>query len=129
MSEKEMTVQEMVELLDTEENKHGASGRSRILYLNVNGRSFGYVTSAKLAGRRDDIVTDVRLEIETDCIVDEIKIALERQKPKKLNTYNSDLPAAKLFAVKSCAECGNIIVGDGVYQYCPQCGQKIDWKK
>lgn len=63
---KEVTVSDLIKLLDKEENKRGASGKERILSVKVNGEYIGYITSAKLDGWGDGLVTDVCLELETE---------------------------------------------------------------
>lgn len=66
-SKENITVRKLVELLNKEENMTGgASGKERILGLYINGNRFGYVTSAKLDGWGDGLVTDVYLELETE---------------------------------------------------------------
>lgn len=62
----EMTVIELISLLDQEENKRTASGTERILMLQVNGECFGYLTSAKLNGYGSGLIADVCLEVETE---------------------------------------------------------------
>lgn len=62
----EMTVNELIRLLNKEENKTGgATGKERILSLQVNGEYIGYITSAKLDCYGDGLVTDVCLELTT----------------------------------------------------------------
>lgn len=63
---KEVTVSDLIKLLDKEENKRGASGKERILSVKVNGEYIGYITFAKLDGWGDGLITDVRLEVETE---------------------------------------------------------------
>ena len=63
---KEVTVSDLIKLLDKEENKRGASGKERILSVKVNEEYIGYITSAKLDGWGDGLITDVRLEVETE---------------------------------------------------------------
>lgn len=62
----EVTVSDLIKLLDKEENRYGASGKERILSIQVNGEFVGYITSAKLDGWGDGLVTDVCLELETE---------------------------------------------------------------
>ena len=64
--QKSLTVPELVKLLNTESNKYGASGKPRELSLKVNGEYIGYVSSAKLDGWGDGLITDVCLELETE---------------------------------------------------------------
>lgn len=64
---KEVTVSDLIKLLDKDENKRGgASGKERILSIQINGEFLGYITSAKLDGWGDGLVTDVCLEVETE---------------------------------------------------------------
>ena len=63
---KEVTVSDLIKLLDKQENKRGASGKERILSVKVNGEYIGYITSAKLDGWGDGLITDVCLELETE---------------------------------------------------------------
>ena len=64
---KEVTVSDLIKLLDKEGNKRGgATGKERILSISVNGEFLGYITSAKLDGWGDGLVTDVCLELETE---------------------------------------------------------------
>lgn len=61
-----ITVFDLIKILDKEENKTGASGKERMLSLNVNGEFLGYIKSAKLDGWGDGLITDVCLEVETE---------------------------------------------------------------
>lgn len=62
-----VTVSDLIKLLDKEGNRRGgATGRERILSIQVNGEFIGYITSAKLDGWGDGLVTDVCLEVETE---------------------------------------------------------------
>ena len=60
------TVPELVSLLNTNENMYGASGKPRMLMLQVNGETIGYVKSAKLDGWGSGLIADVCLELETE---------------------------------------------------------------
>lgn len=61
-----VTVSDLINLLDKEENKRGASRKERILSVQVNGEHIGYITSAKLDGWGDGLITDVCLKLETE---------------------------------------------------------------
>ena len=64
---KEVTVSDLIKLLDKEENKRGgATEKERILSIQVNGEYIGYITSAKLDGWGDGLITDVCLQLETE---------------------------------------------------------------
>ena len=55
-----VTVSDLIKLLDKEKNRRGgASGKERILSVQVNGEFIGYITSAKLDGWGDGLITDV----------------------------------------------------------------------
>ena len=56
---KNVTASDLIKLLDKQENKRGASGKERILSVEVNGEYIGYITSAKLDGWGDGLITDV----------------------------------------------------------------------
>lgn len=61
-----VTVSDLITLLDKDENKKGgASGKKRMFSVKVNGEFMGYITSAKLYGWGDGLITDVCLELET----------------------------------------------------------------
>lgn len=64
--EKNITVKDLVNLLNKKENMYGASGKERRLGINVNGDCVGYVKSLKLDGWGDGLITDVWLEIEAN---------------------------------------------------------------
>lgn len=51
---------------------------------------------------------------------------LEKQLPKKSVGTEMIFPY-NIFAAQKCANCGNPIIGNKIYKYCPECGQKIDW--
>lgn len=61
-----LTVNELIELLDKEENKRGASGKERMLTLEINGEFIGTIASAKLDGWGDGLITDVCLELSVN---------------------------------------------------------------
>ena len=63
---KNITVKDLVNLLNKKENMYGASGKERRLGINVNGDCVGYVKSLKLDGWGDGLITDVWLEIEAN---------------------------------------------------------------
>lgn len=68
MNQGNISVSDLISLLDNEENKRGASGKERMLSIQVNGKCFGYLKSAKLDGWGDGLITDVCLEVETENI-------------------------------------------------------------
>lgn len=61
-----VTVNELIKLLDKEENKRGASGKERMLTLEINGEFLGIIKSAKLDGWGDGLITDVCLELSVN---------------------------------------------------------------
>ena len=63
---KDITVKDLINLLNKKENIYSASGKERQLGISVNGECIGYVRSINLDGWGDGLVTDVWLEIKTD---------------------------------------------------------------
>ena len=66
MLRKDITVNDLINLLNKKENIYSASGKERQLGISVNGECIGYVRSINLDGWGDGLVTDVWLEIKAD---------------------------------------------------------------
>lgn len=60
---KNVTVSDLIKILDTKENRYGATGKPRILNLSLNGNFAGDIESVKLDGYGDGLITDVTMEI------------------------------------------------------------------
>lgn len=60
---KVVTVSDLIKILDTKENRYGATGKPRMLNLSLNGNFAGSVESVKLDGYGDGLITDVTMEI------------------------------------------------------------------
>lgn len=60
---KVVTVSDLIKILDTKENRYGATGKPRMLNLSLNGNFAGSIESVKLDGYGDGLVTDVTMEI------------------------------------------------------------------
>ena len=59
-----VTVNDLIKILDTEENRYGgATGKPRMLNLSLNGNFAGSVEAVKLDGYGDGLITDVTMEI------------------------------------------------------------------
>ena len=58
-----LTVSDLIKILDTKENRYGATGKPRMLNLSLNGNFAGSVESVKLDGYGDGLITDVTMEI------------------------------------------------------------------
>lgn len=58
-----VTVSDLIRILDTKENRYGATGKPRILNLSLNGNFAGSIESVKLDGYGDGLITDVTMEI------------------------------------------------------------------
>lgn len=58
-----VTVSDLISILDTKENRYGATGKPRMLNLSLNGNFAGSVESVKLDGYGDGLITDVTMEI------------------------------------------------------------------
>ena len=63
---KDITVKDLINLLNKKENIYSASGKERQLGISINGECVGYVRSINLDGWGDGLVTDVWLEIKAD---------------------------------------------------------------
>lgn len=112
-----MTVNEIINLLDKKENKYGgATGKERELNLSVNGDFVGTITSAKLDGWGDGLVTDVTLEAE----VSSIKYHDEKIRTKAIDEFAEKIKKKGIeyswncydfygdsCGVTSCEECEN----------------------
>ena len=64
--EKDITVKDLINPLNKQDNIYGASGKERQLGINVNGECIGDVRAINLGGWGDGLVTDVWLEIKAD---------------------------------------------------------------
>ena len=60
---KVVTVSDLIKILDTKENRYGATGKPRMLNLSLNGNFAGSIESVKLDGYGDGLITDVTMEI------------------------------------------------------------------
>ena len=60
---KVVTVSDLIKILDTKENRQGATGKPRMLNLSLNGNFAGSIESVKLDGYGDGLITDVTMEI------------------------------------------------------------------
>ena len=58
-----VTVSDLIKILDTKENRYGATGKLRMLNLSLNGNFAGSVEAVKLDGYGDGLITDVTMEI------------------------------------------------------------------
>lgn len=58
-----VTVNDLIKILDTKENRYGATGKPRMLNLSLNGNFAGSIESVKLDGYGDGLITDVTMEI------------------------------------------------------------------
>lgn len=58
-----VTVSDLIKILDTKENRYGATGKPRMLNLSLNGIFAGSVKAVKLDGYGDGLITDVTMEI------------------------------------------------------------------
>lgn len=58
-----ITVDDLIKILNTKENRYGATGKTRMLNLSLNGNFAGSIESVKLDGYGDGLITDVTMEI------------------------------------------------------------------
>lgn len=57
------TVNDLIKILDTKENRYGATGKPRMMNLSLNGNFAGSIEEAKLDGYGDGLIASVTLEI------------------------------------------------------------------
>lgn len=90
-----VTVNDLIKLLDTKENKYGGiTGKPRELNLSINGNFCGAIESIKLDGYGDGLITDVTLDIEVpemeECYEREIRNETIEDFSCKLMNYFAD---------------------------------------
>ena len=54
-------VNDLIKILDTKENRYGATGKPRMMNLSLNGIFAGSIESVKLDGYGDGLITDVTM--------------------------------------------------------------------
>lgn len=91
---KVVTVSDLIKILDTKENRYGATGKPRILNLSLNGNFAGSIESVKLDGYGDGLITDVTMEITsskfTTTNADRIRNMSDEELADYLSTVTSD---------------------------------------
>lgn len=91
---KVVTVSDLIKILDTKENRYGATGKPRILNLSLNGNFAGSIESVKLDGYGDGLITDVTMEITsskfTTTNADRIRNMSDEELADFLATVTSD---------------------------------------
>lgn len=89
-----VTVSDLIKILDTKENRYGATGKPRILNLSLNGNFAGSIESVKLDGYGDGLITDVTMEITsskfTTTNADRIRNMSDEELADYLSTVTSD---------------------------------------
>ncbi len=92
---KVVTVSDLIKILDTKENKYGATGKPRMLNLSLNGIFAGSIESVKLDGYGDGLITDVTMEITsskfTTTNADRIRNMSDEELAEFLATVTSDV--------------------------------------
>lgn len=87
-----VTVDDLIRILDTKENRYGATGKPRILNLSLNGNFAGSIESVKLDGYGDGLITDVTMEITsskfTTTNADRIRNMSDNELAEFINTKN-----------------------------------------
>ena len=89
-----VTVSDLIKILDTKENRYGATGKPRILNLSLNGNFAGSIENVKLDGYGDGLITDVTMEITsskfTTTNADMIRNMSDEELAEFLTTVTSD---------------------------------------
>lgn len=92
---KVVTVSDLIKILDTKENRYGATGKPRMLNLSLNGIFAGSIESVKLDGYGDGLITDVTMEITsskfTTTNADRIRSMTDEELAEFLATVTSDV--------------------------------------
>lgn len=92
---KVVTVSDLIKILNTKENRYGATGKPRILNLSLNGIFAGSIESVKLDGYGDGLITDVTMEITsskfTTTNADRIRSMTDEELAEFLATVTSDV--------------------------------------
>ena len=128
MSEKEITVMETAEFFEEKDNKYEVSRKQRIQYLQINGIQFGNITSVNLVTCGNEITGDATLDVEMENGLCDLKSAIEKQIPKIIN-MNDEIKYLDGEGVGwVCPTCNTIHFDFGIYDYCPHCGQKLEWR-
>ncbi len=84
---------------------------------------------------KDEYIEELEAEIEKYKVigtVEKCREAVEKQVPKIPNTYGDgyDDEGNLIYDMYECPNCGKSYEIDyDRYDYCPECGQKIDWSK
>ena len=90
-----VTVSDLIKILNTKENRYGATGKPRILNLSLNGIFAGSIESVKLDGYGDGLITDVTMEITsskfTTTNADRIRNISDEELAEFLATVTSDV--------------------------------------
>ena len=128
MSEKEITAMETAEFFEEKDNKYEVSRKQRIQYLQINGIQFGNITSVNLVTCGNEITRGATLGVEMENGLRDLKSAIEKQIPKIIN-MNEEIKYLDGEGVGwVCPGCNTVIFDFGIYDYCPHCGQKLEWR-
>lgn len=128
MSEKEITAMETAEFFEEKDNKYEVSRKQRIKYLKINGIQFGNITSVNLVTCGNEITRGATLDVEMENGLCDLKSAIEKQIPKTIN-MNDEIKYLDGESVGwACPGCNTVIFDFGIYDYCPHCGQKLEWR-
>lgn len=128
MSEKEITVMGTAEFFEEKDNKYEVGRKQRIQYLQINGIQFGNITSVNLVTCGNEITRGATLDVEMENGLCDLKSAIEKQIPKIINMDDEIKYLDGQSVGLVCPTCNVIIFDFGIYDYCPHCGQKLEWR-
>ena len=121
-------MKEITEFFEEKDNKYEVCRNQRIQYLQINGIQFGNITSVNLVTCGNEITRGATLDVEMENSLCDLKSAIEKQIPKSIN-MNDEIKYLDGEGVGwVCPTCNVIIFDFGIYDYCPHCGQKLEWR-
>lgn len=86
--------------------------------IELDGCNVTYEENCDICGSRV-------LSVDESVSQEEIEIVIEKQKPKKIEMEERYGGAWMIY---KCPICGRVQNRGDYYKYCPDCGQKLDWK-
>lgn len=121
-------MKEITEFFEEKDNKYEVCRNQRIQYLQINGIQFGNITSVNLVTCGNEITRGATLDVEMENGLCDLKSAIEKQIPKIINMNDKIKYLDGEGVGWVCPTCNTIHSDFGIYDYCPYCGQKLEWR-